>query len=237
MKEFKLEEIRIGDKIIERITDENNIHWYPLKIFLTSILAKYDKVSSFRDSSMSRYMQVFELNLNRNGLQRPVKMWCINENGIKYMLRHMTLRKTKNKQMYKVREKALYEACKYFHVTSAEDLDPKIINIMPNLYEYDIWSVTCLKYDKNIKNNEAWKQCSVCNYYYPLRSKYFGNTPQNHAKCLQCQGKDFKCDNKVMQFIYDKGGIDLLYAIDKKNKDRIFSTLYSFIDKGGSQNL
>ena len=36
MNNFTREEIRIGDKIIDRLTDEEGMNWYPLKTFLFS---------------------------------------------------------------------------------------------------------------------------------------------------------------------------------------------------------
>ena len=41
MADFKVEQIRIGDKTIDRIIDEKGTKWYPFKQFLTKILCKY----------------------------------------------------------------------------------------------------------------------------------------------------------------------------------------------------
>ena len=51
---FTIQHIYIGEKVLDQLTDEEGTKWYPLKSFLTRILCKYDKVSSFRDSAISR---------------------------------------------------------------------------------------------------------------------------------------------------------------------------------------
>ena len=107
MDKFTIEKVFIGEKIIDEITDEYGVKWYPFKRFLESILCKYDKVSKFRDSVIIRYMQVIEYAVNPKAPERLVKTWCINENGIKYLLRHMNIfQKGKtNINLYRAREK------------------------------------------------------------------------------------------------------------------------------------
>lgn len=236
MNNFTIEEIRIGDKIIDKITDEEGMNWYPLKTFLFSILCKSDKVSSFRDSAIARYMQVIEYQTERPGMKRPIKTWCINELGIKYLLRHMKVNRTQNKALYKAREKGFYEACLYFKVKTPDELDPLYINTPPKITDYDIWSVTCLENDFKLKSNDRWKRCSECGYYYPDKTRYFGNDTRKKAKCLQCQGKDFKCRNKVIQFIYENDGLDLLYKLSLNKNDDTVEALKVFINKGGKNN-
>ena len=65
MDKFTIEKVFIGEKIIDEITDEYGVKWYPFKRFLESILCKYDKVSKFRDSVIIRYMQVIEYAVNQ----------------------------------------------------------------------------------------------------------------------------------------------------------------------------
>ena len=91
MDKFTIEKVFIGEKVIDEITDEYGVKWYPFKRFLESILCKYDKVSKFRDSVIIRYMQVIEYAVNPKAPERLVKTWCINENGIKYLLRRMNI--------------------------------------------------------------------------------------------------------------------------------------------------
>ena len=148
---FTIQQVYIGEKVLDQLTDEEGIKWYPLKSFLTRILCKYDKVSSFRDSAISRYMKVFEYNPNRPGAYRNIKMWFINENGVKYLLRHMEIRRVDNKHIYSSREKGFYEACLFFNVKTPNELDPLYINTPPNLKDYDIWSVMCIENDLKIQ--------------------------------------------------------------------------------------
>ena len=236
MDKFTVEEIRIGNKIIDKITDEEGMNWYPLKTFLLSILCKSDKVSSFRDSAMARYMQVIEYQTDRVGMKRPIKTCCINELGIKYLLRNMKVNKTKNKTLYKAREKGFYEACLFFKVKTPEELDPLYINTPPKLKDYDIWSVLCIENDLKLQISDRWKRCQECNYYYPDKTRYFGSDTKKNKRCLQCQGKDFKCQNKIIQFIYENGGLDLLYSLYLDKDDQIVNSLKKFIGKGGIKN-
>lgn len=236
MEKFKLEEIRIGNKILDRLTDENGMNWYPLKAFLFVILCKTDKVSSFRDSAMARYMQVIEYQTNRHGMKRPIKTWCMNELGIKYLLRNMKVNQIKNKNLYKAREKGFYEACIFFKVKTPKELEPEYINIPPKLSEYDIWSVLCIENDVKLNMLDRWKKCQECNYFYPDKARYFGSDTKKNKKCLQCQGKNFKCQNKIIQFIYENGGLDLLYKLSQSDNEAIVRALRIFINKGGMNN-
>lgn len=233
MCKYELDRIIIGEKQLDRLTDEDNIHWYPLKMFLTNILCKYDKVSSFRDSSINRYMKIIEYNPNRTGAKRPIKMWCINENGIKYLLKKMSVVKLHKTRMYNARKKGLYEACLYFNVKNSEIDDPTFINQQPNIDNYDIWSLLCIQYDKHLNYYTKWKICPKCGYYYPYKERYFGKNKNKDSNCLQCQNKNFECQNKIIQYIYDNDGFDLLYKLHIDNNDRdIINELKHFIDKG-----
>ena len=230
---FTIQQVYIGEKVLDQLTDEEGIKWYPLKSFLTRILCKYDKVSSFRDSAISRYMKVFEYNPNKPGAYRKIKMWFINENGVKYLLRHMEIRRVDNKHIYSSREKGFYEACLFFNVKPPNELDPLYINTPPNLKDYDIWSIMCIENDLKLKNTYRWKKCNECGYYYPDRVRYFGEKKTKNSKCLQCQGKNFKCQNKVIQFIYENDGLDLLYKMSLNNNEDIIRALKIFVNKGG----
>lgn len=232
MCELTIKEIRIGDKIIEEVIDRDGVRWYPLKSFLQKILCKHDKVSTFRDSEMSRYMKVFEYYQRIHGTHRLIKTWCMNENGIKYLLRHMSIRKIKNEKLYRAREKGFLEACIYFHVKKHDELSPLYINIMPDIKDYDIWSILCIMNDVKINADTRWKKCQECRYYYPDNVRYFGNNKKEQKKCLQCQDKNFSCNNKTIQYIYDHDGLDLLYKLYTHKDDRIIvEALKEFINK------
>lgn len=232
MSNFTVKQIVIGDKIMDEITDEDNNKWYPLKYFLKIVLRKEDKVSSFRDSAMIRYMKVFEYESPRHGFQRPIKTWCINELGIKYLLRKMKINKVNNRYIYRARQKGFYEACLYFKVRPYEDLDPSYINVPPKLDDYDIWSLLCIQNDSSLRINSTWKKCPKCNYFYPNTSRYYGAKQKKETPCLQCQNKNFKCKNKIIQYIYEHGGLDLLYKLYMNNdSNSIVEELKIFINK------
>ena len=112
MNKFTIEKTFIGEKVIDEITDEYGVKWYPLKRFLESILCKYDKISKFRDSVIIRYMQVIEYAADKRAPERLIKTWCINENGIKYLLRRMSIfqKGKENINLYRAREKGFFEA-------------------------------------------------------------------------------------------------------------------------------
>lgn len=238
MCKFSIEKTMIGEKVIDEITDEHGIKWYPFKRFLESILCKYDKTSKFRDSNMIRYMQVIEYAVNPKNPNKLIKTWCINENGIKYLLRHMNIfQKGKtNINLYRAREKGFFEACLYFKVKTPDKLEPLYINFPPRINDYDVWSVLCIENDLKLKTNDRWKRCSECNYYYPDRVRYFGSNKKENKKCLQCQGKNFECQNKIIQFIYDNNGYDLLYKLHiYKSETEIINELKKFISLGGKK--
>nr|DAG31328.1 MAG TPA: hydrogenase/urease nickel incorporation protein [Caudoviricetes sp.] len=211
---IKIEQVRIGDKIIDEITDEKGMKWYPLKKFLNVILCKYDKTASFRDSEMARYMKVFEYNPDIPGARRNIKVWCMNKTGIKFLLQNTNVKKVHRKALFEAREKGLYEACRFFEVKPMQSLDPIFLNVPPkSLSGYDTWSLLCLKNDFKISPSNKWKQCPQCNYYYPYSVRYFGKKPTPTSKCLQCQNKNFKCQNEVIQFLYEHDGLKLLAEI------------------------
>lgn len=235
MGNFKIERIFIGDKVIDRLTDENGVEWYPFRRFLQGILCKYDKISKFRDSEMIKHLQVIAYPINKKAPNRDVKTWCVNTKGIRYLLRRMNIlqRGNTNIALYRAREKGFYEACLHFKVRPLEKLDPLYINTPPKLDEYDIWSVTCIENDLKLRANDRWKKCNGCDYYYPDKARYFGSDRKKNKKCLQCQGKDFQCQNKILQFIYDNNGIDLIYKISLNDNDSIVNALRTFIGHGG----
>ena len=231
---LEIKEIRIGDKVIDEITDEDGVKWYPFKHFLNRILCKYDKISSFRDSDMARYMKVFTIKTNKPHYHTNVSMWCMNERGIKTILKNTTVNRVHRKDLFESREKGLYEACRYFDVKPLEELDPIFLNVPPkNLKGYDTWSLLCLENDFKLDPLSKWKRCTKCNYYYPYGIRYFGEKMGPNSKCLQCQGKEFKCQNKVIQFLYDHGGLTLLAELEGKKYELVVMELRKMIKREG----
>lgn len=230
---IKVEQISIADRIIDRIEDEEGNYWYPLKAFFLRVLCKREEVKEYRDSSLSRYMKVIKFKPYRSNTE--VKTWCMSEQGIKFILKRLSIGKGKTEGINELRRKNLSEACLYFGIDRTDELQPKYIKMTPNLKDYDIWSVLCIENDISINNNTAWKKCVKCDYYYPSTKKYFATS--NHIVsniCLQCDGRNFKCDNKAIQFLFKNNGRDLLFALhNNESDDKIVEKLHRFIGQGG----
>lgn len=223
---------------MDEIIDEDGVKWYPLNWFVQKILRKKDKRSLFRDGKTSKYMKVIEYSSDRVGMTTPKKAWCINEKGIKFLLKNMRINKKGSKMTYKAREKGFFEACLYFNVKKPlERLEPTFIKQIPNLDDYDFWSATCLEYDTYDSPFEPWKFCPECHYYYPFREAYFGAKPSVREKCLQCQGKNFRCKNKIIQYIHENGGDELLFQMrNYAPAETIVKELNFFIKREGRKS-
>lgn len=230
---IETEQIKIANRIIDRIKDEEGVYWYPLRSFFQRILFKKEMTREYRDSSLIRYMKVFEFQPYKS--RRAVKTWCMSESGMKYILKRITVDKGKNDVIRDIRKKNLSEACLYFGIDRTQELEPKYIETPPKLENYDIWSLTCITHDTDLRPFSRWKKCAECNYYYPDSNKYFIKYRANNYdnKCKMCRGGHFKCDNKVLDFIYRHDGLDLIYALSTYDNEQIVKQLELFIDKGG----
>lgn len=228
-----IEQISIANRIIDRIEDEEGTYWYPLKAFFTRILLKKEVTIAFRDSNLSRYMQVFKY--TPINAPHEVNVWCMNELGIKYILKRLSVAKSHNEELTELRKKNLSEACLYFGINRVDDLKPNYLEITPNLKGYDFWSLLCINNDQYINSFTRWHRCSKCKYYYPYNSRYFFQEKRKLThRCLQCCGKNFKCQNKIIQYIYDNDGFDLLFSLENNDEDeKIVRRLNDFINKGG----
>lgn len=232
MADFKVEQIRIGDKTIDRIIDEKGTKWYPFKQFLTKILCKYDKLSSFRDSSMSIYMKIFDYFSEQDGSKRQIRTWFMRESGIIKILENMNVEKKTRNSMYESRKKGLYEACLFFGVKKDLELNPTFIQERPDLKDYNLWAFLCIENDRYLKQFDTWKECSKCGFYYPFKQRYFGKQLNKGAYCLQCQGKDFKCQNKLLQALYENDCFEVIYKLWKnKPSEDIVKELKNEINK------
>lgn len=227
---FKIEQIIIANRTIDRI-EEDGIYWYPIRSFLLRILLKNDCKTTYRDNKMRKYMKVFELQLYNSVAPRPT--WCMNENGIKYLLKKINVSEHQNKKMAELRKKNLSEACLYFGINRTEELAPTFLNEAPKLEGYDFWSLICIENDNQIEPYTKWCRCRECGYYYPHNPDYFKHKKRLTELCHQCEGKNFKCKNKIIQFIYENNGESLLYAIREHDNNTIVSRLADFIERGG----
>lgn len=233
--DFKLEQIIIADRIIDRI-EEDGVYWFPLTSFFDRILFKKNVTREYRDSSLIKYMKVFEFKPSYS--TSTVKAWCMNEMGIKYILKRISVKNTRNIDIDELRRKNLLEACIYFKIKRIDDLESKYINIAPDIKDYDIWSYLCLTHDFDLKQGDTWKLCDECGYYYPDNAHYFVTNAKRKTTdvCIQCSGKDFKCKNEIMNYLYYHDGLNLLFELNKHKRDneKIINELDMLINKGGA---
>lgn len=159
----------------------------------------------------------------------------MNENGIKYILKNITIGNGKDETINELRRKNLTEACLYFGIDRTQELQPEYIYAAPKLKDYDIWSLTCIMNDTDLYPNSKWKRCKKCNYYYPCSTKYFQRFRGGrfNTSCKMCNNSTFTCDNKVLQYIYEHDGLDLIYALRTYDDDKVAKQLRIFINKGG----
>lgn len=234
MDNFKKDTIIIGDKILDRLTDTEGMHWYPLGAFLSRILRKSDKISSFRDSNLIRFLQIIEYCSNTPGFTIPKKTWCINEKGVIFLLNNMQVSNRGKKRLYEARQKGFYEACEYFNVKKHSDINPLYVynKRTDNINKYSVWAKLCIKYDYKITTSTKWKLCPKCKCYYPFNERYFGKRLNNTSTCLQCRNGHFKCYNKFLRYIYSQGGLSLINAIYlEKDKDIIIKRFKEIVEK------
>ena len=228
---FTMKTISIGGRLIDEIT-EDGVRWYPLSSFFRRILGKNIRTRYYRDTEYVKYMKVFKI--KQFNAPSECKTWCINEEGIKLILQHVWTNRGRSATREMVRQKLLDDARIYFGVHTSET--PIYTKVKPRLDEYDIWSVYCIECDELITPYVTWKRCSECGFYYPNNRRFYnitltGNTSE---KCLQCSGDDFVCANHIAQYIYENGGLDLLYALYKQDYDSVIDNLYLFLSQGGS---
>ena len=199
---------------------------------------KSEKAAYFKNTTVAKYMKLIVYTSDRRGMQQPRRTWCINEEGIKFLLKNMKVTKAGSERDYKLRERAFYACCLYFGIKKpVAKLDPMYIYGFPDMEEYDIWSALCIENDKDVNEFTKWKKCPECNYYYPFQRAYFGEKRKTDTKCLQCRHKDFICKNKVVQYISEHDGLDLLFKLRNNAKpESIVFELHKFIGRGSTNN-
>lgn len=222
MKNFTEEYIIISGIKIMRLIDENGIKWYPLNQFFRKILFKNFNVRYYRDDpSVNKHMQVISYMFNGN---TPLKTWFINEYGLKVIISNTTVIQRPDVKS-RIRERKLYDACNYFGIKRDYDLKPIIIQSMPDIKDYDIWSKICIESDENATQYNIWKKCEKCDKYYPNTSLYYEKMKAGNGEsklkrtCRKCRGKLFIPTNSKKQYELKNGGIELVTAL--YNKDYI----------------
>lgn len=229
MCKFEQAYITINQNQIPVLKDENNINWYPMKMFFERILFRPADIKSYRDSEFSKYMQVIEFIFNNEFSNKPTKTWFVNEKGLKIILKNINTGQ-KHKIRARIREQYLYEACLFFNI-QRPDVRPKYKKQVTDLSEYDEWTKICLETDFEISEKTVWKRCNSCNKYFPNNKKYFNTkTLKNKQKvlrstCKKCHNKNFKSTNPDIQKQYNIGGVELINSIKKRHYLKSFQIL------------
>lgn len=222
-EDFIIEKYTIEDKELIRVKDNQNRYWYPLAQFLRLILLQKDPKSlRYRDDERySPYMMVFPLTLENSPIpNRIYKTWCMETQGMITLLKLASV-----KDKYKTRairkSKYLAAARNFFNIGETADT-PDYIGYMPDISNYDVWSIMCIQADRNITRQTVWKKCEKCGFYYPDTNRYFSETTNKYLarKCRQCLGRDFVCMDKKKQFLYTNNGLDLLFSYYEKESDK-----------------
>lgn len=233
MTKFTVEKYNILSVEQIRLLDEDGVYWYPLKNFFKNVLFRELNITNYRDNEeYSKYMKVIEYKPLKTFNDKPLKTWFINNEGMFLILKNTFIIKDTPKKTL-MREKYLAAARNFFGVTVTND-EPTFLSYQPDLSNYDVWSILCLTQDKTIKKETIWKKCEKCGFYYPCSKNYFTKyKTQYSSNCKQCSGNDFKCSNKIIQYIYNHDGLDLLYNYYLGDNDKIIEELNNWIGRGG----
>ena len=227
---YTLETYQILDIQSYRLKDSNDIYWYPLTLFLKKFLFRTGESKRYRDNPLYEpYMKVITY-LNPDSTSScPTKTWFVNTEGMFLILSNIKIMQGKDSNTIFLKK------CEY--ISAAQDFFGVVSNIadifisyMPDISNYDVWSILCIKYDYNINKKTIWKKCNKCGFYYPNTKDYFISSNKYLSKeCKQCRGKDFVCKNKKMQYLYQHNGFDLLYHFYLNNDKKIIEEFKKWI--------
>ena len=231
---YKLEEYSILNvksyRLLETATGE---YWYPLSLFLRKFLFRNNNLNTYRDNEIyNKYMRVIEYDNPDSATDTKTKAWFMNTEGIFILLQNIKISNSGSARERVSKEKYLAATQNFFGVVSNNPQD--YIGYMPDLSNYDVWSIMCLTRDTDINNNTIWKRCNNCGFYYPYNKKYFmENSGYLANKCKQCCNLDFVCENKRLQYLHNHNGLDLIYQIYLTDKDKIVEELKKWLSEGG----
>lgn len=228
MDKYEMEKYSIAGVEDVRLKDENGEYWYPLSSFSRKMLDRTKQTAFYRDHpKFGQYMKVISYTHPNSVSKLPEKTWFMNTEGIYLLLQDTTVEAKRFSTKVLLQEKKLAEIKNYFGVSNIKD-KPLFISSGPDISDYDVWSILCIRQDWTLKNSTIWRKCSECGYYYPFTSRYFVR-----GKCKQCAGYDFVCLNKRIQFLRKNMGDELLYQYFLGNKENIAEEFKKWISGGG----
>lgn len=232
---MNIERIKIADRVIETVVDDEGIRWYPIERFFKVMLIKYSIKAKLRDSNFRKHMTVFNVRLT--GMRCSKDTWFMDEEGMKLLLPQITVSEKGDPDLVKLRSKLLTNACLYFGLRPKQGVNRTYTSITPDMSErkrgYQPWQRMCLLQDPKVNLYHNWKICRNCNRYFPDNAMYFEMRDDGISSpfCLTCAGKSPYCVNPVMQAIHEAGGDDILEKIHNHdcNPEKMMDELYEFI--------
>lgn len=234
MTKYKLEEYNIlSVKSYRLLEEETGEYWYPLTLFIKKILFRNINTVRYRDDDKyNKYMRVIEYSNPDSAVPHSNKTWFINTEGLYLLLKNISPAKGNTRKQV-MQEKYLAAAQGFLGGVVSKNAQ-NFIGYIPDLTNYDVWSIMCLTRDTTINQNTIWKRCSKCGFYYPNTKRYFNPKKKKYLynKCKQCCGQDFTCENKRLQYIYKNDGLDLIYQL-YLDSDKVVDELKKWINGGG----
>lgn len=234
MTKYKLEEYNIlSVKSYRLLEEETGEYWYPLTLFIKKVLFRNINTVRYRDDDKyNKYMRVIEYSNPDSAVPHSNKTWFINTEGLYLLLKNISPAKGNTRKQV-MQEKYLAAAQGFLGGVVSKNAQ-NFIGYIPDLTNYDVWSIMCLTRDTAINQNTIWKRCSKCGFYYPNTKRYFNPKKKIYLynKCKQCCGQDFTCENKRLQYIYKNDGLDLIYQL-YLDSDKVVDELKKWINGGG----
>lgn len=234
MNNFIMEEYSVLSATDIRLKTNDGEYWYPIVSFSKNMLFRRARATDYRDKEFYKdHMKVFEILRPTSVTGIPVKTWCMDTEGIYYLLLNTYIQPEGSKKKILMREKYLAAVRNFFGVKMTNDT-PTFISYIPDLSEYDIWSIMCITRDRTIKQDTIWQKCNECGFYYPYTTRYFQKFKTQLArKCKECAGMSFTCMNKRIQYIKNNKGLDLLYQLYQGDNNKIAEEFKKWLSGGG----
>lgn len=234
MDNFTIEEYSVLSATDIRLKTTDGEYWYPIVSFSKNMLFRRVRATDYRDKDFYKdHMKVFEILRPTSITGLPVKTWCMDTEGIYYLLLHTYIQPEGSKKKILMREKYLAAVRNFFGVKTTSDT-PTFISYTPDLSNYDVWSIMCITRDRTIKQDTIWQRCNECGFYYPYTTRYFQKFKTQLArKCKECAGMSFTCMNRRIQYIKNNKGLDLLYQLYQGDNNKIAEEFKKWLSGGG----
>lgn len=235
IEDYEITSTKIANHKIQKIIDKDGLEWYPLYRFIRIMLKESKKNAKTlgNDEKLLPFIKWVPSDYDGRTGRFGEGVKVINVDGIQLLLKKRLKKVKENGELTEGLLNYYKEILQYFNVKQAKLLDSKFFDSLPDLNRYSYWAYFCISNDNDIRKNTLWRKCNSCGKFYPYREKYFGaQTKIEKTTCLVCQGRDFKCDNVYIQFLYENGGNSLLSALRSEDNEDIANELKFFLNKG-----